>query len=50
MENSIKFKVWFFDIHNKDSFTFTGTNKEWKEYSKDLQVTITKRKKVKSVS
>ena len=47
MTEEPKFKIWFYNVLNKDVNIFTGTKKEWKEFSNDLTVTVKKRKLVK---
>tara|TARA_B100001094_G_scaffold286444_1_gene301250 strand:+ start:59 stop:202 length:144 start_codon:yes stop_codon:yes gene_type:complete len=47
MTKEPKFKIWFYNVINKDVNIFTGTKKQWKEFSNDLNVTVKKRKLVK---
>ena len=47
MTKEPKFKIWFYNVVDKDNNIFTGTKREWKKFSSDLTVTVRKRKLVK---
>ena len=47
MTKEPEFKIWFYNVIDKDVSIFTGTKEEWKEFSSDLTVTVRKRKLVK---